>query len=738
MQHSTNKPKRILIIGATSAIAKATARLYATLGYKLHLVARNEKALQATANDLSVRGASEVSFSILDVNHFEKHEDILRMAMTSLNRIDVALICHGSLPDQQASEKDFDLARHEINTNGLSVISLLTTLSGYFVEQEHGTIAVVTSVAGDRGRQSNYVYGSVKAMVSTYLQGLRGRLLPHNVHVVDIRPGFVDSPMTSHLEKGPLWSSPERIGKIIVAEHRKGTAYCLCTFLLAPYHVHSAFSPGSTFQAHQALRTSEKPMTDNKDSILYVDLDGTLINTDLLLESFYRLLAKNFLYLFVIPFWLLKGKANLKFQIARRVNLRVDLLPYNQKLISYLETEKSLGRQLVLISASYQSLVSDVAAHTGLFDQAIGSSERENIKGTTKLKKIQELSDNQPFDYAANASPDLKIWEQAESAIVVNGSKALLAKAGRLTQVAAVINSDINQLNTFLRALRIHQWAKNLLLFLPLLLSHQLNSIELILFSLAGFLSFSLCASSVYLLNDLLDLEHDRQHATKHTRPFAAGELSLQVGLIATPSLLTMAFLVATLLPWHFIVVLLGYYLLTVLYSFYLKAFAIIDVLLLACLYTIRIIAGAAAISTIPTFWLLAFSMFIFMSLAIVKRVAELENLRNQNEQEALGRGYRAADLESLTMLGSASGFMAVLVFALYINAEETRILYGTPEILWFICPLLLYLVSRVWLLTNRGQLHEDPVVFFITDHSSQVVAVLCGLLVWAATRSWF
>ena len=479
-------------------------------------------------------------------------------------------------------------------------------------------------------------------------------------------------------------------------------------------------------------------MTENQqENILYVDLDGTLINSDLLLESFFRLLAKNFLYLFAVPVWLLKGKANLKHQIATRVTLRADLLPFNQKLISYLQTEKSLGRRLVLISASHQSLVDDVAAQTGLFDQAIGSSEQENIKGAKKLEKIQELSGQQPFEYAANAHPDLKVWEQAEGAVVVNASKALLEKASRLTKVSAVIESDSEPFKVFLRALRIHQWAKNLLLFLPLLLSHQLNNMELILYSLAGFLAFSLCASSVYLLNDLLDLEHDRQHATKRTRPFAAGELPLQAGLIATPSLLILAFLVATLLPWEFSAVLFSYYLATVLYSFYLKAFAIVDVLLLACLYTLRIIAGAAAISTVPTFWLLAFSMFIFMSLAIVKRVAELENLRSQKEEEAHGRGYRAADLESLTMLGSASGFMAVLVFALYINSEETRVLYGTPEILWFICPLLLYLISRVWLLTNRGQLHEDPVVFFITDHNSQIVAGLSGLLVWAATVSW-
>ncbi|MCB1671637.1 MAG: SDR family oxidoreductase [Gammaproteobacteria bacterium] len=216
------KAQRILIIGATSAIAKATARLYAARGLRLHLIARNEVTLNAVADDLRVRGAGSVSTSVLDVNDFDQHEATLNNAVEKLGGVDVALICHGSLPDQLASEKSFELARQEINTNGLSVLSLLTVLSGIFTAQQHGTIAVVTSVAGDRGRQSNYVYGSVKAMVSTYLQGLRGRLLADNVHVVDIRPGFVDSPMTAHLEKGPLWASPERIAAIIVRSIERG------------------------------------------------------------------------------------------------------------------------------------------------------------------------------------------------------------------------------------------------------------------------------------------------------------------------------------------------------------------------------------------------------------------------------------------------------------------------------------------------------------------------------------
>jgi len=223
----TAEPKKILIVGATSAIAKETARLYANLGCQLYLVGRNDESLKTLAADVKVRGASRTSYKSLDLNQFDKHPEVIEQAIAYLKGLDIALICHGSLPNQQESEKNFELARQEISTNGLSVISILTELSKYFITQNNGTIAVITSVAGDRGRQSNYVYGSAKAMVSTYLQGLRGRLLPFNIDVVDIRPGFVDSPMTAQFKKGPLWSSPKQIAEIIVksVEHKRHTVY---------------------------------------------------------------------------------------------------------------------------------------------------------------------------------------------------------------------------------------------------------------------------------------------------------------------------------------------------------------------------------------------------------------------------------------------------------------------------------------------------------------------------------
>ncbi len=479
-------------------------------------------------------------------------------------------------------------------------------------------------------------------------------------------------------------------------------------------------------------------MTSSKQSVLFVDLDGTLIHSDLLLESLLRLLGMNFFYVFLIPIWLLKGRANLKHQIASRVDLRVALLPYNHELIAFLEEEDEQGRELVLISASNQKLVSQVADHVGMFNKAIGSSATENLKGAGKLRKIQELMGEAAFAYAGDGAADLHVWTKAEQAIVVNGSASLLQRAQKLTDVAASFASKANRSRLFLSAMRPHQWLKNTLLFLPLALSHNLTSTELLQYCLLGFLSFGLCASGVYLLNDLLDLDADRQHSSKCSRPFAAGTLPLSYGFIGSPLLILSAFLIAALLPRDFIAVLAIYFALTLLYNFYLKSAVLVDVLTLAALYTLRIIGGAALISVVPTFWLLAFSMFLFLSLAIVKRYTELDKLRDSQRQKVEGRGYLAGDLQVLAMMGSSSGFMAILVFALYINDSDTRMLYATPELLWLLCPLLLYLISRIWLLANRGLLHEDPVVFAITDHRSQWVVLLCGLLVWAATASWF
>lgn len=477
-------------------------------------------------------------------------------------------------------------------------------------------------------------------------------------------------------------------------------------------------------------------MTTTQDRLpLYVDLDGTLIHSDLLLEAFLELIRRNLLLVFLVPFWMLRGKAFLKREIARRVQLRVDLLPYNKAFLDFLRAQKQSGRRLILISASDDRLVQAVAAHLDLFDAAIGSDGVVNCSGTRKLARI--LEKDKAFCYAGDGRVDLQVWQGASAAILIDVGAALKREAAALTRIECEFDRPRRGLRPYRRALRLHQWLKNTLVFLPLVLAHQINNPELIWQATLAFISFGLCASSVYVLNDLLDLTSDRQHRSKCRRSFAAGDISLLSGLLLSPALLVLAFAVAMSLPRAFIVILALYYLCTGLYSFVLKRMMLVDVIMLAALYTLRIISGAAAISVVPSFWLLAFSMFLFFSLAVVKRYTELDYLREAGIAQSEGRGYYAQDLNMMAMFGAASAFMSVMVFALYINNDDTREQYLTPEILWLICPLLLYMITRIWLLTARGQIHEDPIVFALTDRVSQLVTLACGAMLWLANIDW-
>jgi len=466
-----------------------------------------------------------------------------------------------------------------------------------------------------------------------------------------------------------------------------------------------------------------------------VDLDGTLIKSDLLLESFLELIKRNLLYIFLVPLWLFAGKANLKHEIASRIELRADLLPYNIELLAYLKEQKKLQRKIVLISASDQILVDAVATYCACFDAAIGSDGNSNCSGARKLARIRQ--DDSRFVYAGDNRIDLKVWAQAEAAIAVNLSPSLRSKLDKLCAIESEFNYSSGSFKSYIRTLRLYQWLKNTLVFLPLALAQQLDNPALVVNALIAFLCFGLCASSVYILNDMLDLASDRQHRSKFRRPFAAGEIPLLNGILLSPVLLLCAFSLATTLPRTFVIVLALYYLCTGLYSFVLKRIMLVDVILLATLYTLRIISGAAAISVVPSFWLLAFSMFLFFSLAVVKRYTELDFLRNAGIEQSEGRGYYAQDLNMMAMFGCASAFLSVMVFALYINNEDTRNQYLTPELLWLICPLLLYMATRIWLLAARGKIEEDPIVFALTDRVSQIVTLICGLLLWLANFPW-
>lgn len=468
---------------------------------------------------------------------------------------------------------------------------------------------------------------------------------------------------------------------------------------------------------------------------LVVDLDGTLIRSDILIES-------GFAYLKAAPqrfyeplLWLARGgKPGLKAGLADATNVDVAVLPYDATVLQWLKGERDAGRSLVLATASHERYARAISAHLGIFDRTFATNGSINLSAHNKRDMLVAEYGEKGFDYAGNSHDDIAVWQSADRAYVVNPSNGVERAARKIGNVERVIESRPPAARTWAKSLRLHQWLKNLLIFLPLLAGHKLSSPELTLAALLAFLTFGLCASSVYLLNDLLDLEDDRHHPVKRKRPLASGALPLTWGLALFPVLLVGAFATAWIfLPWQFSAALFGYYALTLAYSMFLKRQVMVDVVVLAMLYTMRIIAGTAAVDAQLTFWLLAFSMFIFLSLALVKRYAELHSMKARGLVKTRGRGYVASDLSLISSLGTSSGYLAVLVLALYIQDAKTAGMYRHPQVIWLACPLLLYWVSRTWIIAHRGLMHDDPIVFAARDRVSLVVVMLCGLIFWAA-----
>jgi 4-hydroxybenzoate polyprenyltransferase len=469
---------------------------------------------------------------------------------------------------------------------------------------------------------------------------------------------------------------------------------------------------------------------------LVIDLDGTLLRSDLLIETGLLYVRDRPTRLMAPLRWLMKGKAALKCGLSEATDLDVTSLPYETAVLRLIEAERTRGRRVVLATASHLRLAERVAGHLSLFDEVIATDGHRNLSAKTKRDALVGLFGERGFDYAGNSVDDLAVWRSARYAYVVNAGTRVERLASALGNVQSVLRSEPPALRDWAKALRLHQWLKNLLLFVPLLTAHRYTEWRLIVDALLAFFCFGLCASSVYVLNDLLDLVDDRHHPVKRNRPFAAGKLSIHSGLLVFPILLAGAFAVALWqLPLAFSVGLASYFALTLAYSLVLKRRMVIDVVALAGLYTLRVIAGALALDIPLSFWLLAFSMFMFLSLALVKRYAELHQLRLQGGvQKARGRGYFLGDLPMVASLGAAAGYMAVLVMALYINDAETAQHYERPEYIWLACPLLLIWISRVWMLTHRGQMNEDPVIFAVRDRISLVIGALVVVVFWAAT----
>jgi 4-hydroxybenzoate polyprenyltransferase/phosphoserine phosphatase len=462
--------------------------------------------------------------------------------------------------------------------------------------------------------------------------------------------------------------------------------------------------------------------------VLAVDLDGTLIRSDMLFETFWSALARNWATPVVAVAGLTRGRAHMKQQLCALAEVDVALLPYNEAVVDYVRRWREAGGRTALVTASDQSLAERISAHLGIFDEAHGSDGSSNLKAARKAEFLEQRYGAGGFAYLGDHSVDLAVWRKAAQAITHTPSKALRARVDALECESEHLLTDPISPKAVLKALRPHQWLKNVLVFLPMMLAHQLDLLTMAQ-ALLAFVVFSLVASSVYLLNDLLDLAADRAHPRKSKRPFASGAIPLVWGTWLAPLLLVGGFLLALPLGLEFVLVMLGYYATTTAYSLYLKRRIIIDICVLAGLYTIRILAGAVATGIPLSMWLLAFSIFFFFSLAAVKRQAELADAVAANTITR-GRGYRGADLQLITSMAIASGYVSVLVMALYTNSDAVRELYPRPYMLWGICLVLFYWISRMVMVTHRRRMHDDPVVFAVKDRISQICLVLVAVIV--------
>lgn len=460
-----------------------------------------------------------------------------------------------------------------------------------------------------------------------------------------------------------------------------------------------------------------------------VDMDGTLVKSDTLIDSLLLLVRARPLAALKTPFWVLHGKAAFKEKVTTAVSIDVVNLPYNRPLLAYLEEQRAEGRKLYLATGADGGIASRVAEHLGIFDGVLASDGLTNLTGHHKLASLQaRFKDG--FDYVGNASADVPLLAGAVEPMVANPDLALKALLkSREISVSRSFEDRRPVTRAILKAVRPHQWAKNILLLVPLLLSHNLG-LQLLSQVALAFLCFSFGASSTYVVNDLLDIEADRRHPKKRLRPFASGDLPAQTGVVLAVILLAAALTGACFLPGDFLRLLLLYLVTNISYSLFLKRIALVDVILLSGLYALRLLAGGAAVHVAISPWLAGFSVFLFLSLAMVKRFSELQNIRARGHVPSNARGYLLVDLEQLRSFGTASAYASVVVFSLYISGHDVVALYSHPARMWLITPFMILWVSRVWLLAGRGELDEDPVLFALTDRMSLLIGLCVFIIV--------
>ena len=485
----------------------------------------------------------------------------------------------------------------------------------------------------------------------------------------------------------------------------------------------------------QDLGLNPRNQPSMADLPICVDLDGTLLKIDSLQEAASAAALKDFRVLFHVPIWLARGKAHLKQELAKRWTFDPVHLPYNDKLIAYLREMHAQGRRIVLVTAADRAVAEPIAQHLGLFDEVIASNGTDNLRGAKKATVLCERFGERGFIYAGNDHTDHAVWAAAAGAIVVNASASVRRTAeARHTITAHIDDRPMSPLKAMIKAMRPYQWVKNLLVFVPVFASGDVTNVDSWVASLFAFGAFCACASAIYLLNDMSDLAADRMHPRNKKRPFASGALSLAAGMATSPFLIALGLFLA----WQSgaLLAVIGYCLLSISYNLKLKEMPLIDVFVLAALYTVRLFGGGEASGHPVSLWLLGFSSFLFLSLALVKRASELYRLRLENREAAARRGYATADLEMVQMMGCAASFASVVVLSLYIQSDAALQSYPRSELLWGVIPLMLFWQCRLWLSTARGYMHDDPIVYAARDWVSWLVIACLGGIVLAASLS--
>jgi len=465
---------------------------------------------------------------------------------------------------------------------------------------------------------------------------------------------------------------------------------------------------------------------------LVVDLDGTLVRSDLLIETSFSELARRPHSVVDMTRALARGKAALKHRLSEPVDFDPAILPYDEEVLRRIHEARAQGRRVYLASASHERLVSAIADHLEVFDGWFATDETTNCAGAVKAQKLVAAFGERGFDYIGNDAADLAVWPHAARAIAIRASSGVARKLEGIHDDVEHLACDKPDWKCWAKQLRVHQYAKNALVFVPLLAAEQIGLLTLLQVFLAA-LAFSLCASGVYILNDLLDLQDDRGHRTKRLRPLASGTIPLSQAMLAVPVLLLVSGAIAAAVSLPFLAVLVGYFALTTAYSLYLKRKMFLDVLVLACLYTVRVIGGAVALGVSLSPWFLAFFLAWFLSLALVKRYVELAARREAKQSDPKSRDYKNDDVDMVGALAAAAGFNAITIFALYASSDMAHEVYRHPELLWLVGPVLTYWMGRTLMLARRGSVHDDPVVFALKDRVSLGSLAVVGVLMFAA-----